>query len=133
MKTFSEWMAERHPESIDEGFFKNAALALGAAGAIAAGAAGLGGPAATHHPDRPAAASHDDDDFDREEASMVAKEDKLRAAAQRVGIPRSQWNNLKGHMTGGIVTVVNGKRVPLTPKEAAHVKAVQELARSMGN
>lgn len=59
MKTFSEWMAERHPESIDEGFFKNAALALGAAGAIAAGSAGFMGQNTTNDQGRPAAASRD--------------------------------------------------------------------------
>jgi len=132
MKTFSEWMAESHPEPIEEGFLKN--MVIG--GALAAGAAGAmgwgGGKAAT--PERPAAAhAQEEDDFDGEEDGMVAKEAKLRAAAQRVGIPKNQWNNLKGHMTGGVVVVVNGKRVPLTPKEAEHVNAVQELARSMGN
>lgn len=138
MKTFQEWMVERHPEELDEGFVKNLALA----GALAAGAAGLAGRGVggSGHTSpvhgRPAASQTQDDfdqDFDREEDAMAAKEAKLRAAAQRVGIPKSQWGNLKGHMTGGVVTVVNGKRVPLTPKEAAHVKAVQELARSMGN
>ena len=131
---FSEWVEKNHPEAIEEGFLKNAALALGTAGAIAAGAAGMG-RGFTH--DRPSATrmddDFDDDDDDGEERSMMAKEAKLRAAAQRVGIPKSQWNNLKGHMTGGVVTVVNGKKVPLTPKEASHVKAVQELARRMGN
>lgn len=136
MKTFQEWMVERHPEELDEGFMKNVALA-GALAAGAAGAAGWMGGGKAAAPDRPTASQTQDqddfDDFDSEEAGMMAKEAKLRAAAQKVGIPRSQWGNLKGHMIGGVVTVVNGKRVPLTPKEASHVKAVQELGRSMGN
>lgn len=127
-------MIEAHPESIEEGFLKNMVIG-GALAASAAGAMGWGG-GKDAHPDRPSATQGQDDfdqDFDREEDAMMAKEAKLRAAAQRVGIPRNQWNNLKGHMIGGVVTVVNGKRVPLTPKEAEHVKAVQDLARSMGN
>ena len=75
----------------------------------------------------------DFDDEDSEEMSMTARAAKLKAAAQRVGIPKSQWNNLKGHMTGGVVTVVNGKKVPLTPREAEEVRFAQQLARSMGN
>lgn len=133
---FSEWVEKNHPESIEEGFLKNAALALGAAGAIAAGASAIGGRGMNSHQNRPSATRIDDDfddDDDDGERSMMAKEAKLRSAAQRVGIPKSQWNNLKGRMIGGVVTVVNGKKVPLTPKEASHVKAVQELARRMGN
>ena len=38
---FSEWVEKKHPEALEEGFLKNAALALGTAGAIAAGAAGM--------------------------------------------------------------------------------------------
>lgn len=135
MKTFHEWMADNHPETLDEGLLKNVALA----GALAAGVAGasgwMGDGKATHSGRSTAsqAQDEDEDNFDNEEDGIMAKEAKLRAAAQRVGIPKSQWNNLRGHMTGGIVTVVNGKRVPLTPKEAAEVKAVQELARRMGN
>ncbi len=132
---FSEWVAENHPESLEEGFFKNAALALGAAGAIAAGASGLGGKGLVGHQNRPSATrmADDFDDEDSEEMSMTARAAKLKAAAQRVGIPKSQWNNLKGHMTAGVVTVVNGKKVPLTPKEAEEVRFAQQLARSMGN
>lgn len=130
---FSEWVEKNHPEALEEGFLKNAALALGTAGAIAAGAAGMGRGFPSHN-DRPSATRMDDDfDDDGEERSMMAKEAKLKAAAQRVGIPKSQWNNLKGHMTAGVVTVVNGKKVPLTPKEAEEVKFAQELARRMGN
>jgi hypothetical protein len=134
MKTFQEWVAEKHPEAIEEGFFKN--LALGAA--IGAGAMGVGNrlmsSPSNPTPDRSSATARADD-FDDDEgvASVRKNEAKLRAAADRVGIPKNQQRSLKGHMVGGIVTVVNGKRVPLTPKEAEHVKAVQELARSMGN
>jgi hypothetical protein len=130
---FSEWVEKNHPEALDEGFIKKAALALGAAGAIAAGASGIGRGLTSHH-DRPSATRMDDfEDEDSEEMSMTAQAAKLKAAAQRVGIPKSQWNNLKGHMKGGVVTVVNGKKVPLTPKEAEEVRFAQQLARSMGN
>lgn len=135
---FQEWMAERHPEAIEEGFFKN--LALGAA--IGAGAMGVGNRLMSTPPSHPtsnrAAATaraddFDDDDDDNHVAHMQGMQKKLQAAAQRVGIPKSQWGNLKGHAVGGIVTVVNGKKVPLTPKEAEHVSAVQQMARDMGN
>jgi hypothetical protein len=129
MKTFQEWMEDNHPESIDEGLLNKIVLG-GALAAGAAGALGWGGNVSDHS-GRPGVTRNDD--MDEEEDEMEAKSAKLQAAAQRVGIPRSQWGKLKGHMTGGIVTVVNGKRVPLTPREAAEVKAVQKLARSMGN
>jgi hypothetical protein len=132
MKTFHEWVAERHPEAIEEGFFKN--LALGAA--IGAGAMGMGGkflPTSVHPTTHRSAATARADDMDDGIASVNSKEAKLRAAADRVGIPKAQQNNLKGHMVGGIVVSVNGRKVRLTPNEAEHVKAVQQIARSMGN
>ena len=132
MKNFKEWLEQEHPETIEEGFFKN--LALGSA--LAAGAMGMAGKfnQNTHHaPSRTTASQSQDDDFDDEVASVQGKDAKLRAAADRVGIPKNRQNNLKGHMVGGIVIMVNGKKVPLTPKEANHVRAVQNLARSMGN
>jgi len=133
MKSFHEWVAEKNPEAIEEGFFKN--LALGAS--IGAGAMGLGGKFLKGHghptSNRAAATQSDDYDEDDGERGMLQKERLLRAAAQKVGIPRSQWNNLQGRMVGGIVVTVNGKKVPLTPKEAQHVKDIQALARSMGN
>lgn len=58
MMTFQEWMVERHPEAIEEGFMKNVALA-GALAAGAAGAAGWTGGGKAAHPDRPGAASRD--------------------------------------------------------------------------
>ena len=125
-------MAENHPESLKEGFLKNAALALGAAGAIAAGASSLGGKGLVAH-SRPSATRMADDFEDDSYKSMASKAEKLKAAAKRAGVPKNQWNNLKGHMTGGVVTVVNGKKVPLTPKEAERVKFVQDLSRRMGN
>lgn len=136
MKTFQEWVEENHPETIEEGLFKN--LALGAAiGAGAMGLAGKGLPSVQDLlPGRAAATQSQDDfddDFDDEVASVKSKEKKLRAAADRVGIPKNQQGNLKGHMVGGVVTVVNGKKVPLTPKEAESVKWAQNLARRMGN
>lgn len=129
MKKFQEWVSEKHPEAIEEGFFKNAALAA----AIGAGAMGVGNRFMS--PENPVSSTAQADDFDDDDrmSSMGKKEAKLRAAADRVGIPKNQQGNLKGHMIGGIVVVVNKKRVPLTPKEAEHVKWTQELARSMGN
>ena len=133
MKTFREWASEKHPEAIEEGFLKNAALAA----AIGAGAMGVGNRFMS--PENPVSSTAQADDFEDEDededrmSSMRKKEAKLRAAADRVGIPKNQQGNLKGHMIGGIVVVVNGKKGPLTPKEAEHVKWTQELARSMGN
>jgi hypothetical protein len=128
MKTFQGWMEERHPEAIEEGFLKKAATAGILAGALMGGLKKF--DAGAFHAPRATATSND---FDGKASSMTAKEAKLQAAAQRVGIPRSQWNNLRGHMTGGVVTVVNGKKVPLTPKEAEQVKWTQDLGRRMGN
>jgi hypothetical protein len=136
MKSFHEWVAERHPESIEEGFFKN--LALGAA--LGAGAMGMGGKLlpksiypTTNRAAATARADEMDDDFDDEISSVKSKEAKLRAAADRVGIPKAQQSNLKGHMVGGVVVSVNGRKVRLTPDEAENVKFAQELARRMGN
>jgi len=58
---------------------------------------------------------------------------KLRAAADRAGIPKTQQSNLKGHMVGGVVVSVNSRKVRLTPDEAENLKFAQELARRMGN
>ena len=119
---FSDWLAERHPESLDEGVRKNIAMALGALGTAAAiSFSGLDKPADKYRAEKPMTSQQDD-------ATV-----KLQAAAQKVGIPKSQWNNLRGTIVGGVVTVVNGKDVPLTPKETKHVNAVKEIARRMGN
>jgi len=132
MKTFQEWVGENHPDTIEEGFFKN--LALGAM--LGAGAMGVGGKMLPKIPNllHGHASAHADVDDDEDEGRGIeAKKRKLQAAAQKAGIPRSQWGNLKGHMTGGIVTIVNGKKVPLTPKEAESVRWTREVSRSMGN
>lgn len=127
---FSEWLEKNHPESLDEVSLRNTMLALGAAGALAAGASGLIGKSERGaYQNRSTIA----DEFDDEVSSVEAQEKKLRDAAQKVGIPKSQWNNLRGTMIGGVVTVVNGKKVPLTPEEAENVKFAQELGRRMGN
>lgn len=73
------------------------------------------------------------DEFDDEDREVSNYDQKLKIAAQKVGIPKSEYGRLKGHATGGIVTVVNGKKVPLTPKEQKYVKDIEQLRRSMGN
>ena len=64
---------------------------------------------------------------------MNRYDQKLKIAAQRAGVPKSEWGRLKGHATGGVITVVNGRKVPLTPREQIDVKDAIEFGRSMGN
>jgi hypothetical protein len=129
MKTFHEWVEENHPGTIEEGFFKN--LALGAM--LGAGAMGVGGKMLPKMPNPLRGHASAAADIDDEGRGIEAKEKKLQSAARRVGIPRSQWGNLRGHMTGGVVTIVNGKKVPLTPEEAETVRWARDLSRRMGN
>ena len=73
------------------------------------------------------------EDQDDDETGMINYDQKLKTAAQKAGVPKSEFGRLKGHATGGIVTVVNGRKVPLTRKEQRDVKAVEQLRKSMGN
>jgi hypothetical protein len=123
MKTFGEWLRERDPSLMESVESRRSFLGgLAAAGALAATGCYRG-----------RGEDCEDEEEDDEYRGVLAKEQKLRAAAERVGIPRDQQRNLRGQMVGGIVVVVNGRRVPLTPKEAQHVKAMQEIAKRMGN
>ena len=139
MKTFKEYITENHPESIEEGAFRNAATyalmglgALGVAGKmpkVVTSAANTVKSAVTSR--------FQDQDHDEEEDNITTKmnryDQKLKIAAQRAGVPKSEWGRLKGHATGGVITVVNGRKVPLTPREQIDVKDSIEFGRSMGN
>lgn len=106
MKTFQEWLADRHPEVLDEGWMQDIArnktvrnFVTGAA--LAAGGLGFGGVAsAAEKAPRPAAAAQDsqsataeaDYDFDDnesirdavEEATMKAKAELAKMLGQKV-------------------------------------------------
>jgi hypothetical protein len=130
MKTFQQYLEENHPETIEEGWGKNLVTA-GLIGMAGLGAAGKIQP--TINAVKSAVTSDFQDEFDDEDAEMNNYDQKLKIAAQKAGVPKSEFNRLKGHSTGGIVTIVNGKKVPLTPKEQKHVKSIEQLRRSMGN
>lgn len=128
MKTFKEYLEENHPETIEEGWGRNLVTA-GLIGMAGLGAAGKIKP--TIDIVKSAVTSQEDQDDD--ETGMINYDQKLKTAAQKAGVPKSEFGRLKGHATGGIVTVVNGRKVPLTRKEQRDVKAVEQLRKSMGN
>ena len=128
MKTFKEYLEENHPETIEEGWGRNL-VTLGLIGMAGLGAAGKIKP--TIDIVKSAVTSQEDQDDD--ETGMINYDQKLKTAAQKAGVPKSEFGRLKGHATGGIVTVVNGRKVPLTRKEQRDVKAVEQLRKSMGN
>lgn len=134
MKTFQEWMAERHPEMFDEGILQNMANSrrvrnLVAGAALTAGSLGFGARAASAAaPKAPVkAAQQEDDDDDQDVDSMdvrtaIARQERdaraLLAAAKRAGVPEREWNRLRTDgSAGGVITRVNGRDVPLTPRE----------------
>jgi len=124
IKTFQQYLEEYHPETIEEGWGRN----LVTAGLI--GMAGLGAAGKTIDIVKSAVTSQEDQEDER---GMNNYDQKLKTAAQKAGVPKSEWGKLKGHATGGIVTVVNGRKVPLTRKEQKDVRDAMELGRSMGN
>jgi len=128
MKTFQEYLKEK--ETIEEGWGKNLVTA-GLIGMAGLGAAGKIKP--TIDAVKSSVTSSSQDEFDDEESEVSNYDQKLKIAAQKAGVPKSEYGRLKGHATGGIVTVVNGRKVPLTPKEQKHVKAIEQLRKSMGN
>ena len=130
MKTFQQYLEDNHPETIEEGLGKNLVTA-GLIGMAGLGAAGKIKP--TIDIVKSAVTSQEDQDKDDDERGMINYDQKLKIAAQKAKVPKSEWGKLKGHATGGIVTVVNGRKVPLTPKEQRDVKAVEQLRKSMGN
>lgn len=130
MKTFQQYLEENHPETIEEGWGKNL-ITAGLIGMAGLGAAGKIKPTIDLVKSAVTSGSHDE--FDDEDREVSNYDQKLKIAAQKVGIPKSEYGRLKGHATGGIVTVVNGKKVPLTPKEQKYVRSIEQLRKSMGN
>ena len=128
MKTFQEYLKEK--ETIEEGWGKNLVTA-GLIGMAGLGAAGKIKP--TVNLVKNAITSQVHDEFDSEDREVSNYDQKLKTAAQKAGVPKSEYDRLKGQSTGGIVTVVNGRKVPLTPKEQNHVRAIEQLRNSMGN
>lgn len=128
MKKFNEWLLEKHPEVVQEGWGKN----LITAGLLGSAAMGMMGKFDKVDNNKNAAVQQDDDITD--EISELGKDhNDLLQAAKRAGVPRSEWNRLRGEKLGGVVVSVNGKRVPLSKSEIKHVRSVDRLRRSMGN
>lgn len=127
VKTFKDYLTKNHPEAIEEGWGKNL---------VTAGLIGLAGMKAGSFvkPTVDAIRSSVQSDGDFDDSRSVDKyNQKLLVAAKRAGVPKNEWGNLKGHAIGGVVTIVNGRKVPLSPKEAERVRDAQELSRRMGN
>jgi len=128
MKTFQEYIMENHPESLEEGFWKN--LAIG--GTLVAGALGAGGmmgagAGKADHQKQSVSA----DNFDNaSDVNAIDKTELLQVAAQKVGIPHGQ--KLTGTLEAGIVTSVNGKKVPLTPQQISQVNSIRSIKSRMG-
>lgn len=136
---FSEWLEKRHPEILDESMLRNAALGLAAAGALWAGSRAISSAPHNPTPGTRNVSSDEADDWgdDEDDDDGMRRQQKhardLLAAAKRAGVPKSEWNRLKGHKTGGVVVVVNGRRVPLTRAEQERVRQAEEMLRRMGN
>ena len=131
MKKFNEWLLEKHPEVVEEGFGKN----LITAGLLGAAGMGIMGKFdnANKVDNNKNAAVQQDDDIDDEISELGKSHNDLLQAAKRAGVPRSEWNRLRGEKRGGIVVSVNGRKVPLSKSEIKHVNAVDHIRRSMGN
>ena len=124
MKTFKEYLKEKHQqEELDEGFLKKAGTAALLAGALVGGYKGLKNQ--SFGPARSQAASIWDEEEAEDRDEVLQHQKDLLSAAKRAGVPQSQWNNLKGEKIGGVVVVVNGKKVPLTQEEKEEVSWAQ--------
>lgn len=68
----------------------------------------------------------DDEDWDDVRGARIAQEKaaaRLLTAAKRAGVPEREWNNLRtDDAAGGVIVRVNGRDVPLTPKEREIVR-----------
>jgi hypothetical protein len=129
MKKFNEWLAEKDPNFLEEGFGKNllTAALIGAAGY---------GAGAVHNARSVSPTSVQDNEWDNDDdtTSRMNKHSRdLLAAAKRAGVPKSEWNNLRGEKRGGVVVSVNGRKVKLTKAEQEKVNFADQLRRSMGN
>lgn len=113
MKTFKEWIEKNHPETIDESFWKKAGAAALIAGAL------------TGCVNKPQA--HPSCTNSSYSQRIEKSKQDLLIAAKKAGVPRDEWSKLKGQKVGGIVVVVNGRKVPLTNTEKNIVKAVEKI------
>jgi hypothetical protein len=131
MKNFKEWLKEKDTE-LYEGILKSLANNKLARKVLTAGAIAGAGYGLTKKLDLPnITASYEEDEDD--EDSLERKHAKLLAAAKKAGVPKSEWNNLKGSSRGGVVITVNGRKVPLTTQEKEEVEDAIKMARRMGN
>jgi hypothetical protein len=126
MKSFKEYIKEKHNEEIDESFLRKAGTAALLAGALATGYKGVNRSLHDLNPLKSSANSLED--WDDEKDEMESHHKDLLIAAKKAGVPKSQWNNLKGQKVGGVVVSVNGRKVPLTPKEQQAVKWAENFS-----
>jgi hypothetical protein len=126
VKTFSEWMAENHPEELDEGLrdLANSRIArnLVAGAALTAGGLGIGSRMMASSPQKPAATTQEDQDDEdfiagdvdpdveiaQEKAKMLRDASKLRHTTKldaNKGIVTSRGS---GSMSGGKVVPSQG-------------------------
>jgi hypothetical protein len=129
MKKFNEWLTEKDPNFLEEGFGKNllTAALIGAAGY---------GAGAVHNARSVNTASVQDNEWDNDDdtTSRMNKHHRdLLAAAKRAGVPKSEWNKLRGEKRGGVVVSVNGRKVKLTKAEQEEVNFADQLRARMGN
>ena len=131
MKNFKEWLLEKDPEIVEEGWGKN----LITAGLLGAAGMGMMGKfdSANKVDNNKNAAVQQDDDIDDKISELGKSHNDLLQAAKRAGVPRSEWNRLRGEKRGGIVISVNGRKVPLNKSEIEQVRYFDQLRRRMGN
>lgn len=129
MKKFNEWLVEKDPNFLEEGFGKNLLTAA------LIGAAGYGAGAVYNSRSvNPTSVQDNKWDNDDDTTSRMSKHSRdLLTAAKRAGVPKSEWNKLRGEKKGGVVVSVNGRKVKLTKAEQEKVNFADQLRRSMGD
>ena len=150
MKTFNEWLEEKHPEMIDEVTFSPAVRKFGAAALLAAGGLGMMGRSANaadaKNPVKQSEEEDHDEDFiagDLDDDAEIQKEKEymLRKAAQ-LQTKTTRQNGVvvsrgSGHMAGGKVVgpsqqgINKGvqKATSQTPKKFNPTRKLPELKR----
>lgn len=118
MKKFNEWLLEKHPEVVEEGWGKN----LITAGLL--GAAGMGMMGKFDKVD-----NHKNAAVQQNDLQLGKSHNELLQAAKRAGVPRSEWNKLRGEKRGGIIVSVNGRKVPLSKSEINNINAIDRIRR----
>lgn len=87
MKNFNEWLAERHPEALNEGWMQDIAKSKGvrnfvAGAALAAGGLGMSGANAGDVPQRPAATAQDSQSVTAEAEYNFDDNESIRDAVE---------------------------------------------------